>query len=200
MKNRKPNRMIGFDYSKDAIYFVTSCCQNRIHHFGEVINGEMKLNQYGHIAHNQILWLETQYPYVELHNFVVMPSHIHLLFEINRNKISTVGTGCNTSSVRTGRDTSSVLTGRDLSLQDSQLSPPKIKSISSLMGAYKTTSSKQIHLLGNHNFNWQRSFHDHIVRDERRYNNIFNYINDNPARWKKDVFNKETNPNYDEND
>ena len=68
------------------------------------------------------------------------------------------------------------------------------------MGAYKTTSSKQIHLLGNHNFNWQRSFHDHIVRDERRYNNIFNYINDNPARWKKDVFNKETNPNYDEND
>ena len=92
MKNRKPNRMIGFDYSKDAIYFVTSCCQNRIHHFGEVINGEMKLNQYGHIAHNQILWLETQYPYVELHNFVVMPNHIHLLFEINRNKISTVGT------------------------------------------------------------------------------------------------------------
>ena len=190
MKNRKPNRMIGFDYSTDAIYFVTSCCQNRIHHFGEVINGEMKLNQFGQIARNQILWLETQYPYVELHNFVVMPNHIHLLFEINRN----------TSSVRTGGDTSSVRTGRDLSLQDSQLSPPKIKSISSLMGAYKTTSSKQIHLLGNHNFNWQRSFHDHIVRDEIRYNNIFNYINDNPARWKKDVFNKETNPNYHEND
>lgn len=68
------------------------------------------------------------------------------------------------------------------------------------MGAYKTTSSKQIHQLGNDNFNWQRSFHDHIVRDAKRYDNIFNYINDNPARWNEDVFNKETNPNYNEND
>jgi putative transposase len=175
--------MVGFDYSQDAIYFITSCCKDRIHHFGEIINGKMKLNIYGEIAHNQMVWLETQYPYVELHNFVVMPNHIHVLFEINRNAIP-VGTGRNAIPVGTGRD----------------LSLPKIKSISSLMGAYKTTSSKQIHQLGNNNFNWQRSFHDHIVRDAKRYDNIFNYINDNPARWNEDVFNKETNPNYNEND
>ena len=166
--------MVGFDYSQDAIYFITSCCKDRIHHFGEIINGEMKLNEYGEIAHRQIVWLETQYSYVELHNFVVMPNHIHVLFEINRNSIP-------------------VETGRDLSV-------PKIKSISSLMGAYKTTSSKQIHQLGNDNFNWQRCFHDHIVRDAKRYDNIFNYINDNPTRWNEDVFNKEANPNYNEND
>lgn len=62
----------------------------------------------------------------------------------------------------------------------------KIKSVSQLMGALKTTSSKQIHLLGNMNFEWQRSFHDHIVRDADSYDSIYNYITDNPARWNED--------------
>ncbi|ADQ78812.1 hypothetical protein Palpr_0656 [Paludibacter propionicigenes WB4] len=62
----------------------------------------------------------------------------------------------------------------------------KIKSVSQLMGALKTTSSKQIHLLGNMNFEWQRSFHDHIVRDADSYDSIYNYITDNPTRWNED--------------
>ena len=51
------------------------------------------------------------------------------------------------------------------------------------MGAYKTTSSKQIHLLGNVDFKWQRSFHDHIIRDENSYHRISDYIINNPAKW-----------------
>lgn len=45
----------------------------------------------------------------------------------------------------------------------------KIKSLSELMGAYKTTTSKQIHLIGNDKFAWQRSFHDHIIRGDSAY-------------------------------
>lgn len=47
MKNRKRNRMLGFDYSQNAVYFVTSCCKNRIHHFGEVHLGKMNLSEFG---------------------------------------------------------------------------------------------------------------------------------------------------------
>lgn len=164
MESRKRNRKQDFDYSKDGIYFITACCKKRIHHFGEIINGEMQLNEFGIIAHNQILWIETQYTYVELHNFVVMPNHVHILFEI-------------------------VGTGRDLSLR-------KIKSISSLIGAYKTTSSKLIHMAGNDDFFWQRSFYDSIVLVTKQYDTIYNYITENPKRWIKDIFNKETKPNY----
>lgn len=53
----------------------------------------------------------------------------------------------------------------------------------------KTTTSKQIRLLGTTTFEWQRSFHDHIVRNSISYENIFNYITDNPKRWDKDIFN-----------
>jgi len=56
------------------------------------------------------------------------------------------------------------------------------------MGAYKTTVSKQIHLAGYKEFAWQRSFHDHIIRDEKAYERISIYIINNPNSWQQDKF------------
>ncbi len=55
------------------------------------------------------------------------------------------------------------------------------------MGAFKTTSSKKIRLLGIENFAWQRSFHDHIIKDEQVYYQIKNYIKTNPQNWASDT-------------
>ena len=35
---------------------------------------------------------------------------------------------------------------------------------------------------------WQRSFHDHIVRDEAEYHRIWRYIDENPQRWYEDCY------------
>ncbi len=35
---------------------------------------------------------------------------------------------------------------------------------------------------------WQRSFHDHIIRNETDYLKIWEYIDTNVVRWKKDCF------------
>ena len=35
---------------------------------------------------------------------------------------------------------------------------------------------------------WQRSFHDHIMRDERGLDMIRDYVLTNPWRWNEDVF------------
>ena len=176
MKQRKPNRLPGYDYSQDNLYFVTSCVHDMICCLGNVVVGtgrdlslqepQMMLNEYGEIADQQWYWLAEQYPYIVLHEFIVMPNHIHGIIEINRNAI-----------VRTGRD----LSVRDLSL-------PKIKSLSELMGAYKTTTSKKIHLSGFNEFAWQRSFHDHIIHNEKSYERISNYIINNPKSWDQDKF------------
>lgn len=58
-----------------------------------------------------------------------------------------------------------------------------IKSLSEIIGAFKMTSSKQIHLLGFQDFSWQRSFHDHIIKDEKTYHAISKYIELNPKKW-----------------
>jgi putative transposase len=60
---------------------------------------------------------------------------------------------------------------------------PKIKPLTELIGAYKTTVSKRIHLHGDLMFKWQKSFHDHIIRNNQSLNNIINYVETNPSRW-----------------
>ncbi len=35
---------------------------------------------------------------------------------------------------------------------------------------------------------WQRSYHDHIIRDEKDYQKIWEYIDTNVIRWEKDCF------------
>ena len=37
---------------------------------------------------------------------------------------------------------------------------------------------------------WQRDYWEHIIRNERSYQNISNYIINNPAKWKNDKFYK----------
>ena len=120
----------------------------------------MKLNQFGKIVYDRMLWLAEQYQYVELHNFVVMPNHVHTIIEIKHIKY-------------------------DLLIQEQKI---KIKSLSSLMGAFKTTSSKMIHQAGFIDFYWQRSFHDHIIRNEIAYEKISDYIDANPQKWENDTF------------
>lgn len=56
------------------------------------------------------------------------------------------------------------------------------------MGAYKMTVSKDIHLLGYTEFMWQRSFHDHIIRDQDDYERISHYIINNVNTWDNDKF------------
>ena len=69
------------------------------------------------------------------------------------------------------------------------------------MGAYKTTVSKQIHLLEYNRvrdrsrpvpntiiFAWQRSYYEHIIRDEQSFQRISDYIINNPIKWKEDKF------------
>jgi len=169
LPQRKPNRLQGFDYSSDKLYFVTVCVDKMVCSFGHVSKGEMHLNEYGKIADRQWHWLAEQYKYVALHAFVVMPNHIHGIIEIN---------------------SSPVRAARERPVQEELI---KIKSLSELMGAYKTTSSKLIHQAGLASFKWKRSFHDHIIRRSDALIIIENYIENNSQKWTQDRFHKEFN-------
>ena len=82
--HRRTLRLKDHDYANEGLYFVTICCHNRAHLFGEVVGGEMILNQYGIIAADE--WLNTPIirPNIELGEFVIMPNHIHGIIKITR--------------------------------------------------------------------------------------------------------------------
>ena len=35
---------------------------------------------------------------------------------------------------------------------------------------------------------WQKSYHDHIIRDDTEYQKIWKYIDENPMRWAEDEY------------
>ena len=35
---------------------------------------------------------------------------------------------------------------------------------------------------------WQKSFHDHIIRNEEKYKEIWKYIDNNPLKWELDKY------------
>ncbi len=81
--HRRSIRLKGYDYAQAGLYFITICVQDKAHLFGTIKNGEMLLNQYGTIAHNE--WINTILirPNVELGVFIIMPNHMHGIIKIN---------------------------------------------------------------------------------------------------------------------
>ena len=60
--------------------------------------------------------------------------------------------------------------------------------LSRVIGQYKMAVTKKIHCINPNIVVWQRSFHDHIIRNQHSYEKIWKYISDNPRKWKEDCF------------
>ncbi len=80
--HRRTIRLKGYDYAQAGLYFITICCQDRICRFGDVVNGEMILNDIGTMIENEWLKLPERFKNIQLHEFVVMPNHFHAILEI----------------------------------------------------------------------------------------------------------------------
>ena len=56
-------------------------------------------------------------------------------------------------------------------------------SLSRIIGSWKRAISLKLKFSP-----WQKSFHDHIIRDEASHKKIAEYIRTNPTNWKTDCF------------
>ena len=85
--HRRSIRLKGYDYTQPGANFITFCTYQRRHIFGEVVNGEMILNDAGKIARQE--WFKTAElrPYVKLYEdeFVIMPNHGHGIIWIDED-------------------------------------------------------------------------------------------------------------------
>ena len=80
--HRKSIRLKGYDYSQSGFYFITLCINNREHLFGEIINNEMILNDAGINAVKFWNEIPQHFTHVRLHEFIIMPNHLHGIIEI----------------------------------------------------------------------------------------------------------------------
>jgi len=170
-KRRKPNRLKNFDYSSSGYYFVTICTKDRQEYFENIINNKMILNKYGEIVKRCWLEIPKHFNNVELDEFIVMPNHIHGIIVIrNTNQYvinPPVGNrhACSLQNV--------------IYRRQNELLP-------NIVNLFKSSASKFIHQSGLNSFRWQKSFYDHIIRNEYSLFKIRQYIRDNPKNWGED--------------
>lgn len=179
--HRRSIRLKGYDYTQAGAYFITLCCQDRKHRFGKIVNSliphptsdntmpspewqvqgmvaTMELNEFGIIAYNEWAKLAERFPNFDLDVFQIMPNHMHGIIVLN-----------------------------------DQNDAEKKAGIADIIGAYKSLVANAClaickarnEILGKL---WQRNYHEHIIRDERAYQNISTYIINNPSKWTEDKF------------
>lgn len=60
--------------------------------------------------------------------------------------------------------------------------------LSTIVGQYKAAVTRKIHEQNPDLVVWQRSFHDHIIRNQREYEKIWEYVQFNSQKWNEDCF------------
>jgi len=85
--HRRSIRLKGYDYSQAGLYFMTICCQNKACLFGEIINGEMILNDAGKMIDKEWLKLTDRFKNIQLHEHIVMPNHFHGIIQITNDNV-----------------------------------------------------------------------------------------------------------------
>jgi putative transposase len=157
--HRRSIRLKGYDYSQSGAYFVTMVTHQRECLFGEVVDREMILNDFGKIADEFWRVIPDHFPNVELGAHIVMPNHVHGIIAI------TVGATHASPLPKNGT---------------------KPGSLGVIVGSYKSAVTKRINRKYTATKIWQRNFYEHIIRNDDDMECIWNYIESNPIMWADD--------------
>jgi putative transposase len=156
---RRSLRLSRYNYAWQGAYFITVCTGNKINLFGHIIKGTMKLNSFGLIVEKVWKEIPMHYPGVNNEVFIVMPNHIHGIIAIH-----------------------------DVERAGSKPAPTKTYPLFEIVRAFKTYSSRKINTLRNMKgiSVWQRNYYEHIIRSEKDYREIGEYVVNNSAKWESD--------------
>ena len=167
LPKRKPTRLKNFDYSSVGAYFVTICTQDRKRILSEIVKDnsnivgdgaldvpKVQLTHIGKIVEKYILSTE-KIPNVYVDQYVIMPDHLHLIIIIKSGAINS-NNACGTSRAPS----------------------PTNEMIPRIVSTFKRFCNKDI----GYNI-FQRSYSEHIIRDQNDYETQRKYIYENPLRW-----------------
>jgi REP element-mobilizing transposase RayT len=167
-RHRRTTRLKDYDYAQAGAYFITICTKDRACLFGEIVDGEMRLNQSGRMV--ETVWEEIPcfYPGIDIDTFIVMPNHVHGIILVG-----------------------AAPRGRPDSWQPQGVAPTL--SLPDVVHRFKTLTTKRyvngVKQSGWTKFPgrvWQRNYFDHIIRSEEYLNRIREYIIANPQQWASD--------------
>ena len=194
--HRRSIRLKGYDYAQEGLYFITICCKNKTHLYGEIANGKMILNDAGQMTQKWYYELENKFPDIKCQEMIIMPNHFHCIIEIVwANTVRADLRVCpNACLDNTKQSPSELILGKKQtpSILGEHVGSP----LHRVIQWYKTmTTNEYIRNVKSNDWKrfdgklWQRNYWEHIIRDEQSYHNISEYIKSNPLKWGNDTLN-----------
>ena len=165
LPKRKSTRLRNFDYGTIGSYFITICTQNRRNILSTIFVGEgsplppPERVQLSHYGAIVEKWIRT---IPEKYSKMSVDHYV-----IMPNHIHLL---------------------LSITKDDGRGDPSP--TITAVIGWLKYHSTREINLVGatKNEKVFQRSFHDHIIRDRQDYETIAKYIYENPRLWQDDCF------------
>ena len=158
LPNRKPTRLKDFDYSTEGAYFITICTHNKQKILCDIV-GCGALDA-PKITLSKMGEIVDKY-ILSTNNITGITVDKYVIMPNHIHLILILKNENGTSKAPS----------------------PTNNIISHSISTLKRFVNKEI----GHNI-FQRSFHDHIIRDENDYLKIWNYIDTNPHKWESDCF------------
>ncbi|OGT78741.1 MAG: hypothetical protein A3I78_09965 [Gammaproteobacteria bacterium RIFCSPLOWO2_02_FULL_56_15] len=204
---RRSIRLRGYDYSQAGAYFVTICTQHRTCLFGDIVAGEMRLNEAGKMLARWYSELANKFPDIQCDKFVCMPNHIHfIVVNVGADLRVRPDSAYHQSGVNVGADLrvrpdscgrthrfaptmdKREILGEHITTGEHIGSP-----LRAVVQWFKTmTTNEYIRGVKQQGWPafpgklWQRNYWEHVIRNEADMNRIRDYICINPARWELD--------------
>ena len=164
LPKRKPTRLKGYDYSTPGAYFITICTKDRKELLSNIIVGD----GVPYVPKNIL----TQYG-------KIADKYINQMSEFYDNIFVD-------KYVIMPNHIHMLIQIKSDSVSGSSRTPtPTNMKIPHFISTFKRLCNKEY----GKNI-WQRSFHDHIIRNQKDYDRIWTYIEINPYKWEQDCFYK----------
>ena len=172
--DRRSIRLKEYDYSKEGMYYITICTQNRECILGNIkttinVNNmqnvgapahrcpehttKIHLSKEGQIVEKYLNNIDIVYENIKLEEYVIMPNHVHFIINVTSSGHLWAGAPTRGKSI----------------------------TIAKIINSLKTLTSKEIGYPI-----WQRNYYEHVIRDEKELYKIIEYIQYNPYNWVSD--------------
>lgn len=179
---RRSIRLPGYDYSQAGAYFVTICAHERRRLFGEIVNDEMQLNEFGLVVEQCWLEIPNHFSTADIDYYVVMPNHFHgILWICDRDD----GRGTPWRAPTTN-DAVAGTPWRAPTVE--KFGKPTVGTLPTMIRSFKSAVTKGVNELRQTPAApvWQRNYFEHVVRNEDALNRIREYIMYNSLHWAFD--------------
>lgn len=183
MSDRHTFRAYWHDYN-GGIYFVTICTHQKQHVFGDISNGHINYSIIGKIVLKCLHSIPKHNKDVELWNYIIMPNHIHMVLAVGAQYFAPATDAApNTGCLKPP--------SHGEPCADNHFNSRLAVIVRSFKAACSITINRQRRAqnIAPLPAVWQRNYHEHIIRNQKAYENIMSYIDNNVATWNDDCFN-----------